>query len=225
LHRQGGGSSQAAKLNLRHHRERQAFHPILLALLLLGLCIGIAGCATVGTDFARLAPADLVIGKTTYKDVVARLGTPYKETFDTTDGIKYRWVSYMFVSDEAPAHVPGVVARRDQVFMFHNDLLVGDVFFSTFRHEDTDFDQTRISQIERGKTTLAELIALLGQPAGRMVHPVDEQAKDTVMRYQYNQMLRPVLAGRTFEKSLSVVCGPDGVVKDFEYRSTGAQRH
>lgn len=78
----------------------------------------------------------------------------------------------------------------------------------------TQFDETKVQQIEKGKTTQAQVLELLGKPFGK---GVDSQGK-TQWKYQY---LRSIAYGRTTHKMLIIMFDKNNVVEDFHYQESG----
>jgi len=81
-----------------------------------------------------------------------------------------RW--FINLPDEDLAYFPegtehfGDYVGRAIRFEFWNDRLVGYNFLSSFNEDPSDFNATKIADIEKGKTTRAEIIQRLGPPTG-----------------------------------------------------------
>ena len=58
------------------------------------------------------------------------------------------------------------------VFTTHNELLVAQEFVSSFQADATEYDESKVGAIVKGRTTRAEVLALLGRPNGEAIYPV-----------------------------------------------------
>ena len=52
-------------------------------------------------------------------------------------------------------------------FHFWDGVLVGYDFLSAFDEDKTNFDDTRVSEMKKGETTEAQVVALFGPPGGK----------------------------------------------------------
>lgn len=182
---------------------------VLAAALLL------AGCA--GTKFVRPADADLQLGRTTEQQVVAALGKPMQEASGLSNGKATRTLTYAYASFGAQPKNPGVTPVHALSLVFHEGKLAGKEYLSNLKEDATDFDHTKVPQIQVGKTTLAQVNALFGPAPGEAVHPVIKQATGRALVYSYTEM-------RGFTpsaKKLIVVLDPQGTVVDVDYQNQG----
>src|SRR5215470_19269994 len=108
----------------------------LAALLVL------AGCA--GTDFVRPSADDLKMGKTTYKDVLTKMGAPRQEGAVLKNDKNVRSATYAYATTGGSPARPGVTPARVQVFYFYEDVLVGHEFISSFAEDHSNFDEGRV---------------------------------------------------------------------------------
>jgi hypothetical protein len=173
-------------------------------VVLLGVALG--GCA-VGKDFARTPAAALLLGKTTYQDIVSRMGRPQKEDTITRNNVVLHSATYHFLAGPQ---------ERGQLFFFLNNVLVGHAFSSTFPQDSTNFDERSVNQIRKGETTETDVIKVLGTPSGGFIYPyiADKEARGLGWLYA-----PPYLdeASRTL-KMVVVSVGPNGIVTDVEVR-------
>ncbi len=120
--------------------------------------------------------------------------------------------------DIAPLIHKNLVRRMS--FSFADLVLVGHEFTSSFDHDATNFDETKIAQIKQGETTEAQVIALLGEPTGRVIFPFvgrDEKG----LTYLYAQFPRGWSSVEKHEKSFVVLINEHGVVTQTQFRDTG----
>ena len=95
--------------------------------------------------------------------------------------------NYLFLPSRSlmPPASAGVLARKQLDFYFWNDRLVGYRFFSSIPGDSTDFDETRVANITKGKTTTAEAISLLGVPSGMGTYPLVREKNQHYVSYNY----------------------------------------
>ena len=123
-------------------------------LLLIPLFLLFAAC--VGRDFVRPPADSLRLGQTTWPQVQQRYGKPFKQSVYTLDGMDIVTQIYAYGSLSARGHrakIDGDGAARKLEFKFHNNILVGYVYSSSWSDDHTDFDETKSAGIIRGVLT------------------------------------------------------------------------
>lgn len=125
----------------------------------------VTGCV-VGVNITRPAPGVLMLGKTTYQKILATYGDPWLEGKVTINERILRTISYAYGSVGAASHDPNIGAGRGLNLWFEDDILVGHEFRSSFKVDHTDFDESRINEIEKDKSDKATIIAIFGHPTG-----------------------------------------------------------
>jgi hypothetical protein len=194
------------------------------ALLTLGLALWVAGCA--GRDFVRPSADSLRLGKTTYAEIVARFGSPYREGTMLKNEHIVKTISYAYSTKlgESPA-VSGITPARATGFYFVDLVLVGHEFTSSFEKDHTDFDETKITQIKKGETTKDQVIALIGQPTGTYIFPLVQRKDENGLVYLYSQTrVEPIPFApkiKQYRKVLVVSVGENGVVTDVTFNASG----
>lgn len=179
----------------------------------------LAGCA--GTDFVRVADDALVLGRTTEAEIKARLGAPYREGTLTKNERQIRTAAYAYASTGAEGAADGVIAARSQVFFFFNDRLVGHEFTSSWKVDSTNFDGAKAAQIQKGRSTLADVTRLFGQPGGRYVFPMVPGESENAVNYVYSQTTGNAFTLRFAQKHLVVTFDRQGVVTNVEFTESG----
>ena len=194
-------------------------------LFTLGLALMVAGCA--GRDFVRPSSDSLQLGKTTYTEIAARFGSPYREGTMLKNEQMIKTISYAYATKlgEAAA-VSGVTPARSLGFYFVDLVLVGHEFTSSFERDHTNFDEPKITQIKKGETTHAQVIALMGQPTGNFIFPLVQRKDEKGLVYLYVQTRveqAPFVPTkiRQYRKVLVVSVGEDGVVTDVTFNASG----
>ena len=184
--------------------------------VLLGAALVLAGCA--GTKFVRPADSELQLGRTTEQQAVAVLGKPMQEASGLSNGKATRTLGYAYASFGGEPKNAGVTPVHALSLVFHDGKLVGKEYLSNLKQDATDFDHTKVPQVEVGKTTLAQVNALFGPAPGEAIHPVIKQATGRALVYSYAEM-------RGFTQStkkLTVVLDAQGTVVDVDYQNQGA---
>jgi hypothetical protein len=185
---------------------------------LLATALALVGCGA-SREFVRPTPDALVLGQTTYRDVVARLGPPSREGSASAGELALKTVSYRHSTGRATAS--GLVPGRSMTFYFRNDLLVGQQFVSSLPEDHTDFDDTKLKAIRLGVTTRGQVIQLLGPPSGSFLYPLAKRSADSGLGYAYAQ--RRVRGGNLYEhvKDLRVSLDQNDVVNDVKFTASG----
>ena len=106
-------------------------------------------------------------------------------------------------------------------FYFLDDTLVGYEFLSSFAEDNTDFDESKISEINEGKTTMNEVVKLLGKPGGYYIYPVIESPSEEAAVYLYSENKGSAFNFRVFRKVLIITYDDDRVVTKVDYSSFG----
>lgn len=191
---------------------------------LLGLAMLLVGCVSAGRDFQRPASQELVLGKTTYAELSQRLGPARSQSVSRVNDADLDMVNYGYAESGGRALVSGVTPGRNLMFYFHKGVLVGHEFVSSFANDATDFDEGKIDAIQKGKTSRAQVIAMLGQPVGEYSPPmVKQEIGNRALGYLYVQVKA---AGgfsppKLHNKKLVVTLDANDVVTDVNYTATG----
>ena len=183
-----------------------------------------AGCA--GRDFVRPSSDSLQVGKTTYAEIVARFGSPYHEGTMLKNEQIVKTISYAYSTKLGErSAVSGVTPVRAMGCYFVDLVLVGHEFTSSFEKDHTNFDETKITQIKKGETTQAQVIALVGQPTGSYIFPLVQRKDEKGLVYVYTQTrVEEIPFARKikqYRKVLVVSVGENGVVTDVTFNASG----
>ena len=186
-------------------------------LVVSGFLSALLGCA--GTDFVRPDSEGLRNGQTTYAQALAKMGTPYREGSVIKNDKTIKTTSYAYASVGGKPRNEGVTAARAIGLYFHDDRLVGHEFISSWAEDHTDFDETRIREIVKGKTTRAQVIQLLGKPGGYYIYPLIKDTKGEAAVYAYSE----VRGFAPSSKMLLVTFDASELVADVEFLSRGSK--
>jgi len=191
----------------------------LLKVAAAAALIGLGGCA--GTDFVRPDTESLKNGQTTYAEVVARMGKPWRDGTVVKNEKTIQHVTYAYAATAGQPLRPGVTPARAAGFYFHNGTLVGHEFISSWATDNTDFDDNKVKEIAKGKTTRAQLTQLLGKPAGAYVHPMIKAEAGDAAVYAYAETSGSAFNLKFYRKVLVVTFDAAGVVADIDFSSSG----
>lgn len=226
------GASCEAELNGRRHQQQSRHLPngllyqdclsmkntfrLIIAALATSLLVGCAG-----TNFKRPDPGVLEVGKSTVAQVNQVMG-PAPQTGELMkNGEKLKSLRYVYAEGAGAGKYPGVVPARAMVYLTHNDLLVAEEFVSSFPNDATDFDDSKVSAIVKGKTTRSEVASLLGAPNGKGVYPFVKTKGDAAVMYSYAHAKGNAFNMKFYNKALVVSFDANGIVTDVEYSSNG----
>ena len=177
----------------------------------------VAGCA--GRDFKRPDPQSLVVGESTTADVIGVMGKSLSVSEAVMNGQNIKTMSYMYAGGFGSTY-PDVTPVRLMAFLTFNDLLVSQEFISSFKEDATDFDESKLNEIVKGKTTRAEVQATMGEPSGEAIYPVIKKSGETAFLYTYREAKGGAYIKLTiYQKKLVVWFDPTGVVTEIEFSS------
>jgi outer membrane protein assembly factor BamE (lipoprotein component of BamABCDE complex) len=181
----------------------------------------LSGCA--GTNFVRPDPSAFTPGQTTQQDVLKAMGKPYRTGTSTKNGKTYQTASYAYAHVGSKALYEGVTPARGLGFYYLDGVLIGKEFSSSFRDDATDFDESKVAQIEKGRTTRDDVVRLLGPAGGEYIHPIIKNPRDRALVYLYSQTRGGPFNLRFYQKLLIVSYDESGVVTESEYSAAGTK--
>lgn len=188
------------------------------AAVLIALLSALAGCA--GGNFVRPSAEAFPLGQTTYAQVVQQMGEPRTVGDVVTNGQKVKSMTYRYTTTTDMSWQTGVVPVRTLVYYFHNDTLVGFEFVSSFRSDNTDFDDTKIGAIAKGRTTRAEVIQLLGQPSASYIPPMVRETSGEAIGYGYARR-ESSAPYKFFRKNLRITFDDRDQVAEIDFTTAG----
>lgn len=166
--------------------------------------------------------------KATKAEVVSALGAPRRDTVytakrdmqgkDLANPLIINSLDYYFDDRLAQPAVAGIEPSRSAWLEFASDKLIGVTSISSFYQDSTNFDESLVKKLEKGKTTEEEVLRLLGKPAGRGVYPIAKEPSGTRMTYQV--FLFDAKTRKGTMKILHVYLSPARIVSDFDLNVT-----
>lgn len=184
--------------------------------------ITLTGCA--GRDFVRPDSTELKVGQSTYTQVLVRMGEPRNSGEALKNGEKIKTVTYAYASTGGEPLESGVIPARAMAYFFHQDRLVGQEFLSSFKSDNTNFDDSKISEIVKGKTTRIEVIQIFGKPSSTFVKPMVKESFGEAIGYTYQATSRVPFSGiKSFRKTLRISFDSADLVLDVDYSTFGTK--
>jgi hypothetical protein len=149
-----------------------------ISLFALSLLLGCAG-----RDFVRPADSAFTLGHTTYSQIIEKMGTPITtgEMISKPSGKKLTVARYGFATY-------GGAQRRIQVYFFYDDVLVARNFTSDFQEDSSDWNEFKVSNLIKGKTTRAEAIEMLGHPSGAYIWTAVAKTSGEAVGYHHSHI-------------------------------------
>lgn len=177
--------------------------------------------ACAGKDFVRPSSETFQLGKTNYSQVIDKMGEPRKivDTLKNEKSVKN--ITYVYATSGGEPLEEGVIPVRALTYSFHNDTLVGQVFLSSFKSDNSNFDSTKVELIKKGKTTRTEVIQMLGKPTALFISPMVKATSGEAIGYTYQTTRGGVYSGfKFFNKNLQISFDDKEVASDVEYSSS-----
>jgi hypothetical protein len=192
----------------------------LFRIALIAFIALLTGCA--GKDFTRPGADTFRLGQTRFAEVIQTMGEPRK-TGDVLKNEKtIKSITYVYAATGGEPLEAGVIPARAQSYFFHDDILVGQEFVSSFKSDNSNFDEGKIAAIQKGKTTRAEVIQLLGRPSSAYIAPVVKETAGEAIGYTYQTTRGGAFTGFKFYLKLAKITFDDkDRVLEVEYSSSG----
>lgn len=194
-----------------HMNLRLVLFALLMALL--------TGCA--GTNFQRPATGEFSLGKTTIDEVKGKLGEPRRTLELVKNSETVTGFTYVYATTAQEALEQGVTPARAQLYLFHKGRLVGEEFVSSFREDNTNFDETLLPQIIKGVSTRNQVAILLGRPSVSYRWPlVSRAAKDGIGYIYAATRVEGFGQIKTTRKAIFVEFDDNDIVMDYRFESS-----
>ena len=188
--------------------------------IFLTLTALLAGCA--GRDFVRPASETFKLGQTTYAQVLQQMGEPLQTGEVLKNEKNVKSATYSYASTGGEPLEDEVIPARALVYYFHNDVLVGQSFLSSFKSDNSNFDEKKLPELSKGKTTRADVVQLFGRPTATFIYPMVKKTSGEALGYTYQTTRGGVFSGfRFFTKSLRISFDEKGTVSDVDYTASG----
>lgn len=188
-------------------------------ICILFLVTFVAGCA--GTNFQRPVMGEFSLGKTTLEDLKGKLGEPRRTVEAVKNSETVTGLTYVFATTMQEPFEQGVVPARAQVYWFHKGSLVGEEFISSFKEDNTNFDENLFSRVAKGVTTRNQIVILLGRPSVSYRWPLVNKTSKDGIGYIYVATRREGFAQvKSTRKAMFFEFDQNDVVIDSKFEST-----
>lgn len=179
------------------------------------------GC-TSGTNFVRPNSDEFKLNKTTYSEVINRMGEPTSSGHLTRNKEIIKHIFYGYVEKHGNALEKGIIPTRAMHIYFHNDVLVGHLFSSSFKEDNSYFDEKNIAQIKKNETTRSDVVKLLGRPSGYYTFPIVKKDDGEKIIYKYESYYGRSGGKKTKKniKTLEIQFDLNDLVLDINYNSS-----
>ena len=183
--------------------------------ILSGIFLLLAGCAT---DKAFVRPNDdaLLLGKTTRGEIIKTYGEPIRSGNITQNNASMSTLSY---TNTIAIPFTTKLSTRAIVFAFHDEILVGYDFASSYDDDQTLKDQkeSMLQKIKNGDSKI-EVLSLIGKPDGEGIYPITSKKGYTAIRYNFLTTSRIPLnpKPKTNSKSTTIEFNENGIVLDIK---------
>jgi len=194
--------------------------PALRLSILLAVGLSVVGC---GSNFVRPDDNAFALGQATYSQVLENMGPPRStsERLWHPTGKRLKVASYVYTINGLQDR-PGIVPVRSQEYWFYEDVLVARIFTSSFAEDSTDWNESNVDDLVKGKTSRAEVIDMLGRPSGAFIWPASPEAHGEALGYSHFYMTTRVTAlGSKWlrhSKTLVITFDEKDRILDFRYR-------
>jgi len=193
----------------------------LQSITVISILIILSGCAgTSGKDFVRPTQETFKLGETTHSQVVQLLGETGKESTSLQNDKHIKAYTYTYAKTTGEPLEEGVIPVRLNTFSFFNGILVSQVFLSSFKSDHSNFDETRINAIVKGKTKRSEVIQLMGRPCCLYIPPMVEEPASKGIGYLYTTTMKVGSIFKHFTKSLTISFNENDEVHDITFTSS-----
>ncbi|PWF41232.1 hypothetical protein [Massilia glaciei] len=207
-------------------------------LLAIALAMLSAGCTTppreFGRDFSTAQFGSIVLGQTTRPELIALLGTPARETVNTyrkdmagkelPSPLIVHDIEYWFSSNDPlkPPIEAALFGRRNLHVYTVADKVTGMHLNSSFKSDSTNFDTSKIGEIKKHESTMADVNSLFGAPSGTAIYPLAAEQGGRIMFYSFNRINLATNMNET--KSMTIQIGGNQRVHDFNLREESEKR-
>jgi outer membrane protein assembly factor BamE (lipoprotein component of BamABCDE complex) len=182
-----------------------------IAVLLFTVLLTACGA---GKEFVRPDSNSLVLGTTTYDQIVATHGEPRSTASLTKNGIPLKVTSYSYA-----IAIPFTtkLSTKSLVFVFEDSALVSYDYASSFDDEKAaaNYDDEKVKTIKTGDKK-DKVLAILGRPGGESIYPIAPIKGTSVLRYTFMDTYRVpfVPTPRITRRSLTISFDASNSVTD-----------
>ena len=175
----------------------------------------LAACAA-GVNFVKPTDDKLALGSTTKNQILILMGEPNGKGQKVSNGENLEIINYAYAKVGDEAVFEGVTPARSIGFLFHNNVLVGKEFTSSFKSDNSYFDPQKAKSVKQGMKG-SEVVALLGKPGGEYRYPVISNKSGKALVYTFTQ----TKGFKSQQNVLVVELDANDVVQKSEFNQVG----
>ena len=183
---------------------------ILVGMVTTGIVVLMFMACSAPSNISKSAVDQFTLGKTTMDEVKGAYGTQDLIHELSTPETGLTKISYAYRDPSDNACQPDVYAIQQVDFFFKKKLLYGVQYMSSTALDCTKFDDSKVSDIQVGKTTKADIKAWFGSPDGKF----QTEGPGSIWRYLYVQ--KKTHKREYDHQLLDVHFDENGVVEDFK---------
>jgi outer membrane protein assembly factor BamE (lipoprotein component of BamABCDE complex) len=198
-------------------KTKSVMNRLITHSIILITFVTIGACASVGRNFVRPNNTSLILMKTTKEELLKQLGDPESKENILSNGESVEKVRYVYVHTRGNAIFPDVIPAKGLTLNFWRGKLVGYLFTSSFKEDNTHFDSDSASTIQKGQS-LDEVIRNLGHPNGQKVYPLILEKEKRAYKYSYVQSRRGYKG--VYRQILEIVTDSSGKISSVSYDSS-----
>ena len=153
-----------------------------------------------------------------------QMGEPQRTGVVEKNGKEIKTISFAYASVGGEPSESGVTPARVQAYFFHENILVGKEFISSYKSDSSNFDEAKTTVIKKGETTRSEVTKILGQPTAAYIPPMVDTSSGEAIGYAYTTVRGGPFTGfKTFTKILRISFDENGIVNDVELMTSGTK--
>lgn len=182
-------------------------------LSLIFILIFLSGCMS---NFVRPTNDALIVGKSTSTNVTQLAGKPFVVNEKVKmNGEEVNTYDYIYL--EGAKFWGLIIPTRTLTYTFFKDIIVGEEFNSSFPDESTEFDGNKVTSIIKGKSTKADIIALMGKPTGKLLYPKIKNKDESGIVYAYTVSRHAPFHAPTIRYLLTITLDDKDLVTSVSY--------
>ncbi|MCP4367035.1 MAG: hypothetical protein GY797_02805 [Deltaproteobacteria bacterium] len=98
---------------------------------------------------------------------------------------------------------------------------MGHEFTSSYKDDNTYFEDSKINQIKKGATARSQVIQIMGENYGKYIFPLIKEKDEKALVYIYSQAKGSAFNLKFYEKFLIISYGKNDIVTDINFSSSG----
>ncbi len=193
---------------------------VIRIIALISSLFLLTGCMK---NFVRPATDSLEVGKSTLTNVTQLVGEPFGVNNDAKiNNENVKTATYVYL--KGAKFYGMIIPTRILTYTFFNDVMVGDEFQSSFSEDSTEFDGNKVASILKGKSTKADVIALMGRPTGKLLYPLIKDRNETGIVYAYVVSRHAPFHAPTTRYLLIITLDSQNIVTTISYKIDGEEQ-